>query len=287
MRYQFVHEHRTLWPVRLVCRTLSVSHSVYYAWLNRAQSIRSQRAEPLLAEIRRIHFESRKTYGSPRVHAELRDRGRKCCENTVARMMRKNGIVAKTRRKYRSTTDSNHSRPVAANLLNRQFQVAAANQAWVSDITYVPTREGWLYLATVEDLFSRKIVGWSMSERITSRLVSDAMEMAIRRQLPKASLLSHSDRCSQYASEHYQQLLAKHGIQCSMSRRGNCWDNAPMESFYATLKKELISFASYWTRAEALLSIFEYIEVFYNRTRRHSSLGYKTPAEYKQSTENP
>lgn len=287
MRYEFVQEHRTQWPVRLVCQTLAVSSSGYYAWRKRPQSSRSQRAEPLLAEIRRIHLESRRTYGSPRVHAELRNRGRTCCENTVARMMRKNGIVAKTRRKYRSTTDSNHSRPVAANVLNRQFQVAAANQAWVSDITYVPTREGWLYLATVEDLYSRKIVGWSMSERITSRLVSDAMEMAIRRQLPRASLLSHSDRGSQYASEHYQRLLSKHGIVCSMSRRGNCWDNAPMESFYATLKKELISFSDYWTRAEARLSIFEYIETFYNRTRRHSALGYKTPAEYDQPVKNP
>lgn len=287
MRYEFVHEHRTRWPVRLVCGTLSVSSSGYYAWRKRPKSCRSQRAEPLLAEIQAIHLESRRTYGSPRVHAELRDRGRKCSENTVAKMMRRNGIVSKTRRKYRSTTDSNHTRPVAANVLNRQFRVCAANQAWVSDITFVPTGEGWLYLATVEDLYSRQIVGWSMSERITSRLVADAMEMAIRRQLPSASLLSHSDRGSQYASAHYQQLLSQHGIVCSMSRRGNCWDNAPMESFYATLKKELISFANYWTRAEARLSIFEYIETFYNRKRRHSALGYKTPAEYAQSAKNP
>jgi putative transposase len=197
--------------------------------------------------------------------------------------MRRQGIAAKTKRKFRCTTDSNHDRPVADNLLDRQFEPTAVNQVWVADITYVPTREGWLYLAAVEDLYSRQIVGWSMSERITSRLVVDALEMAITRRLPGEGLLTHSDRGSQYASDHYQRLLERHAITCSMSRRGNCWDNAPMESFFATLKKELIHHEDYQARAEARASIFEYIEVFYNRVRRHSALGYVSPVEYEQA----
>src|SRR6185437_7518990 len=238
-----------------------------------------QRRQALAIEIETIHQEVKQRYGSPRIHAELRARGLGCCVNTVAKLMRQHGIAAKTKRKFRCTTDSNHDRPVAENILDRQFEPTAANQAWLADITYIPTREGWLYLAAVEDLYSRQIVGWSMSERMSSRLVVDALEMAVSRRLPGEGLLAHSDRGSQYASDHYQRLLEQHGITCSMSRRGNCWDNAPMESFFASLKKELVHHEDYQTRAEARASVFEYIEVFYNRVRRHSALGYLSPVE--------
>lgn len=198
--------------------------------------------------------------------------------------MRDNHIEAKTARKFRvRTTDSNHDLPVVDNLLNRQFNPSQANEVWVTDITYIPTREGWLYLAAVEDLYSRMVVGWSIAEYMESRLVVDALEMAVQRRLPDERLLVHSDRGSQYASEHYQRLLGQHGITCSMSRRADCWDNAPMESFFASLKKELIHDAAFATREEARAAIFEYIEVFYNGQRRHSSLGYVSPAEYEQS----
>jgi putative transposase len=234
--------------------------------------------------MRAIHTQFKARYGSPRMHKELVARGHDCCVNTVARLMHDHGIVAKTARKFRvTTTDSNHDLPVAENLLDRQFNPSKANEAWVADITYIPTREGWLYLAVVEDLFSRMVVGWSMAEHMESRLVVDALAMAVQRRLPGEDLLAHSDRGSQYASEHYQLLLGKHGITCSMSRRGDCWDNAPMESFFASLKKELVHDADFATRAEARAAIFEYIEVFYNGQRRHSSLGYVSPAEYEQS----
>jgi transposase InsO family protein len=210
-------------------------------------------------------------------------RGKPCCVNTVAKLMREHGIAAKTKRKFRCTTDSNHGRPVAENIVNRRFEPEAANRVWAADITFLATREGWLYLAAVEDLYSRRIVGWSMSERIDSRLVVDALEMAIARRLPGAGLLAHSDRGSQYASEHYQRILARHEIVCSMSRRANCWDNAPMESFFASLRKELTRGEIFASREEARARIFEYIEVFYNRVRRHSSLGYKSPIEYERA----
>ncbi len=283
MRLAWIEEHRASWPVAVQCEVLDVSRSGFYAWRKRPASGQAQRRESLLVEIRAIHDESRKdVYGSPRMHRELMARGRRCNLKTVARIMSEHGIRAKATRKFRMTTDSKHDRPVAPNVLDRAFEQRAPNQAWVSDITYIPTREGWLYLAAVEDLYTRKIVGWSMSERLTSRLVVDALEMAIERQLPGEGLLSHSDRGSQYASEHYQELLKRHGIRCSMSRKGDCWDNAPMESFFATLKKELVHFEDYTTRAGARESLFEYIELFYNRVRRHSALGYKSPAEFEQ-----
>jgi transposase InsO family protein len=197
--------------------------------------------------------------------------------------MREHGAAAKTKRKFRCTTDSNHGRPVAENIVDRQFEPSAPDRLWAADITFIPTGEGWLYLAAVEDLYSRKIVGWSMGSRIDSRLVVDALAMAVSRRLPGEGLVAHSDRGSQYASEHYQGLLAGHGIVCSMSRRANCWDNAPMESFFASLKKELTHSEAYATREEARASIFEYIEVFFNRIRRHSSLDYLSPAEYERA----
>jgi len=284
MTYRFIEAHQDQWPVRLLCETLEVSPAGYYAWRQRPRSAQEQRHDTLLVEIRAIHAEVQARYGSPRIHKELVARGHACCVNTVAKLMRDNDIRAKTARKFRvRTTDSNHDLPVADNLLERQFNPAQANEVWVADITYIPTREGWLYLAAVEDLYSRRVVGWAMAEHRESRLVVDALELAVQRRLPGEGLLSHSDRGSQYASEHYQLLLARHGITCSMSRRADCWDNAPMESFFASLKKELVHDADFVTRSEARAAIFEYIEVFYNNQRRHSSLGYVSPAEYEQS----
>ena len=282
MTFRFIHEHRHLWPVRLLCQTLEVSTAGYYAWQGRPASARAQRRDTLLGEIRAVHAAVKARYGSPRMHAALVARGHGCCVNTVAQLMRQAGIAAKTARKYRCTTDSNHDRPVADNLLGRQFDPAGPNEAWVADITYIPTGEGWLYLAVVEDLYARRVVGWSMAENLESRLVVDALALAVERRLPGEGLLAHSDRGSQYASEHYQRLLARHGITCSMSRRADCWDNAPMESFFASLKKELIHGSDFATRAAARAAVVEYIEVFYNHQRLHSSLGYVSPAEYER-----
>jgi putative transposase len=283
VRFSFIEEHKDTWPVVVMADLLGVSTAGFYAWRDRPISERQQRRDRLLVEISSIHEQFKGRYGSPRIHAELKAAGHGCCVNTVAEVMRQAGIKAKTARKFKHTTDSNHKRPVAENVLDREFSVDGPNQAWVADITYVPTREGWLYLAVVEDLYSRMIVGWSMDSTMTSRLVVDALEMAVQRRLPGEELVAHSDRGSQYASEHYQLLLGKHGIACSMSEVGQCWDNAPAESFFASLKKELVHDEDYQTRAEAIASIFEFIEVFYNRQRRHSTLGYVSPAEYEQS----
>jgi putative transposase len=281
--FRFIDEHRDRWPVRVLCDALGVSASGYYGWRDRPASARQRRQDVLLVEIRASHAESKARYGSPRVHAELAARGHDCCVHTAARLMPDHDIRAKTARKFRCTTDSHHDLPVADNLLDRQFDPASPNKAWVADITYIPTGEGWLYLAAIEDLYSRRVVGWSIADHLESRLVVDALALAVERRLPGEGLLAHSDRGSQYASEHYQRLLARHGITCSMSRRADCWDNAPMESFFASLKKELVHGANFTTRAEARAAIVEYIEVFYNTKRRHSSLGYVSPAEYEQT----
>ena len=240
MRYDFVERHRGRWPIRAMCRVLHVSPGGYYGWRGRPTCGRALRGEALVEAVRDVHRGSKGRYGSPRVHAELAARGEPCCVNTVARLMSRKGIAARPRRKSRLTTDSGHGLPVAENILDRGFEPGAADRAWAADVTYIPTREGWLYLAAVEDLHSRRIVGWSMSERNDGRLVVDALEMAASRRLPEAGLLAHSDRGSTYAGEHYQRTLARHGIICSMSRRANCWNNAPMESFFASLKKEII-----------------------------------------------
>ena len=283
MRYQFIHDHHDHWPVVVLCQVLDVSRSGYYGWQRRPLSSQKQRRHMLLEKIQDIHQHSRHTYGSPRVHAELEAQGETCNVKTVAKLMRDNEVRAKTKRKFKATTNSRHNRPVADNVLDRDFEPAAANQVWLSDITYIPTREGWLYLATVEDLYSRQIVGWSMSETMSSQLVVDALGMALTRRCPEAGLLWHTDRGSQYASEQVQRLLAREGIKGSMSRKGNCWDNAPMESFFGTLKKELVHWEDYQSRAQARQSIFEYIEVFYNRQRRHSALDYQSPVAFEQS----
>jgi putative transposase len=272
-----------------MCRALGVSRSGCYAWRKRTPSEAEVRREELTEEIATIHAEVKGRYGRPRAHAELVSRGHECCVDFVARLMREAGTAAKTRRKSRQTTDSNHSMPVAENVLGRQFNPDEPNASWVADITYVPTREGWLYLAVVEDLFSRMVVGWSMSEGMTSRLVVDALEMALaHRSLLKGSsgLVAHSDRGSQYAGEHYRRRLREGRIACGMSRRGDCWDNSPMGSFFASLKKELVHDEDYATRDQARASIVESIEAFDNRVRRHSALGYVAPAEYER-THNP
>jgi putative transposase len=281
VRYAFIREHQGEWPVRVLCRVLAVSAGGFYAWRDRAPSARRQRQDALAVQLKAAYQEVKGRYGSPRLHAELVARGEACCANTVAKLMRAHGLAARSARTFRRTTDSDHDRPVAANVLDRRFRPAAPNRAWAADITYLPTREGWLYLAAVEDLYSRQVVGWAMGERIDSRLVVEALAMAVRRRCPGAGLVAHSDRGSQYASDHYRRRLAEHGITCSMSRPGNCWDNAPMESFFASLKKELVHGEDYQTRAAARASVFEYIEVFYNRVRRHSALGYQSPADYE------
>lgn len=264
-----------------MCRVLKVSRSAFYAGRLRPKSKRAKRRQRLVDAIHVAHTQSRRLYGSPRVHAALVASGESCCVNTVALLMKKHGIKAKSKRKYKATTNSSHHLPVAANLLGRDFHRTKPNEAWVGDITYIPTREGWLYLAAVEDLYSRRVVGWAMSSRMTSDLVIDALNMAIQARQPKAGLIHHSDRGSQYASHAFAQMLKAHGIVASMSRKADCYDNAVMESFYATLKKELISFADYVTREDARKAIFEYIEVYYNRSRRHSTLGHVSPAEFE------
>jgi putative transposase len=269
-----------------MCETLEVSESGYYAWADHSPSPAEQRRDELVEVIELIHTEVKGRYGSPRMTVELNERGYKCSENTVAKLMKIHGILAKTAKRFIRTTDSRHDLPVANNLLDRQFEPDGPNVAWSADITYIPTADGWLYLAVVEDLFSRKIVGWSMDETMTSRLVVDALNMAVCRRVPGTGLLAHSDRGSQYASDHYQRFLGKHGITCSMSGVAQCWDNAPVESFFASLKRELVHHERYTSRENAKASIFEYIEAFYNRVRRHSSLGYLSPEEFER-THNP
>jgi putative transposase len=269
-----------------MCDALEVSESGYHAWAARPPSPTERRRDGLVAAIEVIHAEVRGRYGSPRVTAELNARGHACSENTVAKLMRERGIRAKAPRRFVRTTDSRHGLPVADNVLDRDFDPPQPNAAWSADITYIPTADGWLYLAVVEDLFSRMIVGWAMDGTVTSRLVVDALDMAVRRRLPGEGLVAHSDRGSQYASDHYRRLLDRHGITCSMSRVAQCWDNAPVESFFASLKRELVHDERYTTHDEARASIFEYVETFYNRVRRHSSLGYASPAEFER-TYNP
>ncbi len=262
--------------VEWMAKALDGSSSGYYSWLKHPESRRKKENKRLEVEIKAVHEAARQTYGSPRIQAELAAKGIFCSRGRVARLMKEQGIRAKQKRKFRVTTHSKHSLPVAPNRIDRRFEAQRPNQAWLADITYIPTREGWLYLAAVLDLHSRKIVGWSMSNRMKRQLVIDALLMAIWQRKP--------DRGSQYCSREYQNLLNRHGIVCSMSRKGDCWDNAPMESFFHTLKTELIHHRNYKTRQEAISDIFNYIEIFYNTKRRHSSLGYKSPAEYELTT---
>jgi len=284
VRCVFIRDHAVEFPITIMCRVLEVSRAGYYAWRRRGLSERSWLNEWLAAEIKVIHEASRQTYGSPRVHEALKARGTRCSRKRVARVMRSEGIHGRKRRRFRATTNSRHPNPIAENMLERAFAVSAigsANRVWAADITYVPTWEGWLYLAVVLDLGSRRVVGWSMRHTLDTGLVLDALEMALAERRPPHGLMHHSDRGSQYASHEYRQVLAERGISCSMSRKGDCWDNAVVESFFATLKTELVHDRSYRTREEARREIFEYIEVWYNRKRLHSSLGYFSPEKYE------
>lgn len=261
---------------------MEVSTSGYYVWRDRPVSERAQANQKLVSEIWDIHARSRQTYGSPRVHAELVARGFPVGKNRVARLMRVEDIRARRKKKRKITTDSQHPYPVAPNLLQRDFQAEVPNEKWLGDITFIPTAEGWLYLAAILDLFSRKIVGWAMDETLESILVEQAYQMAVQNRRPAAGLLHHSDRGSQYAGGSYRDLLSAYRMQVSMSGAGDCYDNAPMESFFSTLKCEQVHFQDYNTRVEAKTDIFAYIEGFYNRTRRHSSLGYLSPDEFER-----
>jgi putative transposase len=264
-----------------MCQVLGVLRSGYYAWRKKPKSKRQQANEHLLQAIKQVH-KTTPVYGYPRVTAELKASGITCSKNRVARLMRENQIAAKVKRKFKATTNSRHNLPVVENHLNRNFNPKRLNVAWAADITYIPTREGWLYLAAVEDLYSRKIIGWAMDKTMTEKLVHQALLQAIKRVRPPKGVVHHSDRGSQYASKDYQALLRTYGFIPSMSRKGDCYDNACVESFFGTLKKELVYFHRYRTRAEARTSIFRYIELFYNRVRLHSKLGYKSPEDYEK-----
>lgn len=285
MKFAFIKANLSgLFPLEVVCEVLAVSRSGYYAWLGRVPSQRTLRREELAEKIRRVHEQSRRVYGSPRVCRALIAQGESVCENTVADLMKQRHIRAKRRRTFvPRTTDSRHEQPVAPNLLSRRFNAELPNQKWAADITYIPTDQGWLYLSGVIDLCSRKIVGWSMADHMETDLVSDALKMAIARRNPGPGLLHHSDRGVQYTSEDYQHLLKTHGMTISMSGKGDCWDNAAMESFWATLKTELVHHEQYATHEQARASIFEYLEVFYNRKRMHSTLGYLSPESFEAS----
>jgi putative transposase len=287
LRFSFIAEHQGEYCVKLLCRVLRVSRSGYYSWRGRPESKRSQANRALVVQIKQIHeYRHTRCYGSPRIHRQLCKRGISCSRNRVARLMRSAGVSAEAKRKFKVTTDSAHERPVAPNILGREFEATVPNQKWAGDITYLWTGEGWLYLAVIIDLFSRMVVGWSMKPRMTTELVCSALRMAIAKRLPFEKPLMHSDRGSQYASEPYQRILRTFGITCSMSRKGNCWDNAVLESFFASLKKECVYQTTFATRAQAQPEIFEYIEVFYNRERFHSALDYQSPLEFEQAKDN-
>ena len=280
MKYNFMEEHRNRFRLKSMCKVLKVSRSGYYAWRSRTPSNRQRVNEDLLDHIREVHTKSRDLYGSPRITAELNDEGVECGKNRVARLMKDNGIrAALKKRRFKKTTNSRHNYALAANLLIQRKQTEGV---WAADITFIPTAEGWLYVSAVMNVKSRKIIGLSMGERISQDLTSAALNDAVQRERPTEGLIHHSDRGRQYASYAYQALLKEYGITASMSRSGNCYDNAYMESFFGTLKTELVYGERYRHRLEARLSIFEYVMMFYNRRRRHSSLGYKSPEQYEK-----
>jgi transposase InsO family protein len=265
-----------------MCDILEVSRSGYYDWIDRPQSLQKQRRAALTSQVRAAFQESRQTYGSPRITRDLAAGGFKASRNTIAKIMRQQGIAGRMPRRFvPATTDSTHDHPIAENVLDRQFAPGAGTPAWVSDITYIPTREGWLYLAAVMDLRTRRILGWAMADHLRGELVLDALGMALARGKPGQHLLHHSDRGTQYACREYRKLLADHQITCSMSRTGNCYDNAVMESFWATLKTEEVYRNDYATGEQATAALFSYIEIFYNRQRRHSALGYLSPEAFE------
>ena len=284
MRYQFIDAHKKTWPIRLMCKVMDVSSSGYYEWRRRPESAQELSNRKLDEEIGKVYGEHKQRYGVPRVTEELKERGLQCSENRIARRMQKLGLKGIQAKKFKRTTDSNHDKPVAPDLIEQDFTALAPNQKWVSDLTYVWTDEGWLYLAVIMDLYSRAIIGWSMGKRMTQQLMCDALTMALfRRGFPKGVII-HSDRGSQYCSTAYQKLIKMTGLRCSMGRRATCYDNAAMESFFHTLKVELIHRERYPTRQAAKGAIFEYIETYYNRKRRHSAIGYKIPMLFEQKS---
>jgi transposase InsO family protein len=284
MSYRFIHQYQKEYPVRMMCRVLGVAPSGYYRWMQHPTSQRATQDKQLSGEIQNAHQQSRQTYGSPKIQQALRQQGIHCGRNRIMRLMRQAGLASKRQRCFKRTTQVNPQHRYAPNHLQQQFVASAPNQVWLTDMTYITTREGWLYVAVVLDLYSRRIVGWAMHEQMNDSLTQRALQMALRQRKPQTHhLLHHSDRGSQYTSNDYQQLLAKYHIQVSMSGRGSCYDNAPMESFFATLKTELIHRHAFRTRAEAQAAIFDYIEGFYNPHRRHSALGYRSPMEFEVS----
>jgi len=283
MKYAWIDTQRNAYPLPVMCETLTVSISGYRAWKRGGSPHRKRLTDTqLLVLIRAIHQELKGAYGSPRMVRELRARGFPASKPRVERLMRENGIRARHKRRYKATTDSKHALPVAANLLDRNFAPVVPNEAWSADITYVWTDEGWLYLAIVLDLFNREVVGWSIKPKMTADIVTDALTMAWFRRRPAPGLIHHSDRGSQYASGVFRTKLTEYGMICSMSGKGNCWDNAPTESFFNSLKNERVHGTRYATREQAISDLFDYIEIFYNRSRRHSTLGYHSPVQFLQ-----
>lgn len=281
MKFQFINEHRDTYPIRVLCRVLEVSVSGFAAWKQRPLCTRKREDGELASRIEETFVRNRRVYGSPRIHAELRAQGIHCGRKRVVRLMQEHQLSARRRRQHAVTTQSDPRARVAPNVLAQDFVAQAPNRKWVADVTYIATKQGWLYLAAVLDLFSRALVGWSMASIQDETLVSQALEMALQRRQPSVGLLHHSDRGSVYTSHEYQQLLATWEIQASMSRTGNCYDNAVMERFFGTLKGECIMSTVFETREQARGAIFEYIECFYNRLRRHSSLNYLSPLQFE------
>jgi putative transposase len=286
MRYRFIGTHKKTWPINLMCQVLNVSSSGYYDWRGRPESTQSRSNRALDVQIHSVFNEHKQRYGVPRVTEELKDRGIHCSENRVSRRMQKLGLKGIQSRKFKRTTDSNHDKPVAPDLIEQDFKAVAPNLKWVSDLTYIWTEEGWLYLAVIMDLYSRAIIGWSMGKRMTQQLMCDALTMALlQRGFPKGVII-HSDRGSQYCSKAYQKLIKVMRLRCSMGRRATCYDNAAMESFFHSLKVELIHRERYPTRQDAKGATFEYIEVYYNRKRKHSAIGYQIPVLFDQKELN-
>ena len=285
MKFAFIAREKATFPLDLLCAVLGVSRTGFYAAQRRPVPARRREDQQLAVHVAAAHAASRGRYGSPRVYRELQAQGHRVGRHRVARLMREQGLRAREKRRFQRTTDSQHGLPVAPNVLDRQFTVATPNTAWVSDITYLWTREGWLYLVVILDLFSRRVVGWALHDRITRQLALDALTMALRHRQPRPGLVHHSDRGSQYASGDYQAVLEASGVVCSMSRRGNCWDNAVAESFFSTLKIELAHDADWTTHAEARADVAEYLEIFYNTQRRHSVLDYLSPVAFERQHE--
>lgn len=282
MKYEFIERERSVFVLERMCRVLEVSRSGYYRWKKQVISKRQQDNEYMLMQISESHRQSHGTYGSPRIYRDIRAEGIVCGKNRVARLMRIHGIKAKAKKKYKATTNSRHNLPIAPNLICRNFVSDMPNKVWVSDITYIWTQEGWVYLAVILDIFSRMIVGWNISARLTDELVIESLQQAQRKRNSGAGLIFHSDRGVQYASKSFRSVLMAYGFKQSMSRKGDCWDNAVAESFFHTLKTELVYGKVFMTREEARREIFEYIEMFYNQVRRHSVLGYCAPGVYEQ-----